>query len=453
MTVTLRAGFLARDLVNVRMAADGAGWRRVVKVGERASEIYRQPECFLACSGDHMKSFEERLRAESTDWVSEGLITTEQRGALLARHPETESGGGRFAAILGTVGGGLLLAGVCLLIGTNWQEIGDWVKIGGLVGLLVGAYVAGWKLKISPGHYPKIGEAFFMIGAGLFMAGIALVSQVFHLNARPPSGVLVWWLGIVAVPWLVRAKGAQVVSLFAFLTWMVMEFNLRGGWLELRPESRFSDDEMRFFAIMAALGMAVWLAGLALRGTKHEDFAGLHEKWGALIVCAGLYSLGFLKHAWKWHGGEVPVRLTPVLVVAALVALAAWGAWRASRREVVSLGGSFAFVLVPVGVVLLGANVGDGGWLWSACAWVGLFVLNVFMIRSGLENGREGWVNLGLGFIALNIVTRYFDLFGTMLQGGVFFLVSGVIVLVLGFYLERKRRGWLATIRAEKEVA
>jgi uncharacterized membrane protein len=172
-----------------------------------------------------------------------------------------------------------------------------------------------------------------------------------------------------------------------------------------------------------------------------------------MIVCTGLYALGFLKHAWEWHDGDAPVRLLPVLVVAAFVALAGLGAWRTSRREVVALGGSFVLALVPVGVVLLGANVGDGGWLWSACAWTGLFVLNVFMIRSGLANGREGWVNLGLGFIALNIVTRYFDLFGTMLEGGVFFLVSGVIVLVLGFYLERKRRGWLATMRAEKEVA
>ncbi|AKC82398.1 hypothetical protein IMCC26134_05705 [Verrucomicrobia bacterium IMCC26134] len=399
-----------------------------------------------------MKSFEERLRGESADWVSEGVITADQRGALLARHSDT-SAAGRFAAILGIIGGGLLLAGVCLLIGNNWQEIGDWAKIIGLVALLAGAYFAGWKLKIEPGRYPKTGDAFFMLGAGLFMAGIALVSQIFHLNSRPPSGVLLWWLGIVAVPWLVRAKGAQVVSLFALLAWLAMEFNLRGGWLELRPDTRFFDDEMRVFAMMTALGLAVWLAGLALRGTKHEDFSGLHEKWGAMIVCTGLYALGFLKHAWEWHDGDAPVRLLPVLVVAALVALAGWGAWRTSRREVVALGGSFVLALVPVGVVLLGASVGDGGWLWSACAWTGLFVLNVFMIRSGLANGREGWVNLGLGFIALNIVTRYFDLFGTMLEGGVFFLVSGVIVLVLGFYLERKRRGWLATMRAEKEVA
>ena len=38
-------------------------------------------------------------------------------------------------------------------------------------------------------------------GAWAFLLGIALVSQIFHLNSRLPNGVLLWWLGIVAVPW------------------------------------------------------------------------------------------------------------------------------------------------------------------------------------------------------------------------------------------------------------
>ncbi|MDF3058896.1 MAG: hypothetical protein K0R17_3111 [Rariglobus sp.] len=399
-----------------------------------------------------MKSFEERLRVESSDWVSEGLMTGEQRARLLARHPESP-GGGRFVAILAAVGGGLLLAGICLLISSNWQAIGDWVKIGGLVALLGGAYLAGWRLRISPGRYPKSGDAFFMLGAGLFMAGIALVSQVFHLNSRPATGVLAWWLGIVAVPWLVRSKGAQAVSLLAFLTWLGMEFAMHGSWLSLMPEGYYSESGIRLVAIMTVLGLGVWLAGLALRGSRHEAFASLHEKWGALLVCSGLYLLGFLRHIWEWRSENRPVEPAPAVIVAVLVAVAGWGAWRASRRELLSLSGWFMAALVPVCAVLAGWNPGDHGWLWSAWAWTALFVLNVFMIRTGLATGRESWVNLGLGFIAVNIVTRYFDLFGTMMEGGVFFVISGVIVLTLGIYLERKRRGWLATMRAEKEAA
>lgn len=398
-----------------------------------------------------MKSFEEQLRTESAGWVAAGLVNETQRSALLARHPEGE-GGGRFIAILGAVGGGLLLAGVCLLIGANWQEIGDWVKIGGMLTLLVGAYAAGWKLKVAPGRYPRIGDAFFVIGAGLFMAGIALVSQVFHLNSRPATGVLAWWLGIVAVPWLVRSKATQAVSLLAMLVWLGMEFGLRGSWLALLPPDAHHEDGMRLVAMLAVVGLSIWLSGLALRGTRHDDFAALHEKAGALLLCGGLYVLGFLRHVWGWREHIGPVQSGPVLLAGALVLAAAWGAWKSSRRDVAAMGAWFVLALVPMAAVLSGWHPGDAGWLWSALAWSGLFVLNVMMVRTGLATGRESWVNIGLGFIALNVITRYFDLFGTMMEGGIFFVISGVIVLTLGIYLERKRRGWLSRMRAGKEA-
>lgn len=394
-----------------------------------------------------MKSFEERLRIESEAWVGDGLMTSAQRAALLERHPE--QAGGRFIAILGMVGGGLLLAGVCLLISANWQEIGDWVKVGGLASLLVGAYAAGWWCKIEPGRFPKTGDAFFMLGSALFMAGIALVSQIFHLNARPATGVLAWWAGIAAVPWLVRSKGAQAVSLIALLVWLGMEFTARTGWLVLVPGAHYEDVGIRLVAIMTAIGLAVWLAGLAMWGTRYEVFASLHEKWGAALVCIGLYVLGFLRHVWEWRDADLVVSPTPVVLVGGMVAVAAWLARRASRREFLSLSPWFLAALVPVGAVLAGWNPGDHGWLWSAWSWTALFVLNVFMVRTGLATGRESWVNVGLAFIAVNIITRYFDLFGSMLQGGVFFVVSGLIVLALGIYVERKRRRWLAQMRKE----
>ena len=402
-----------------------------------------------------MTSFEQRLRQESAGWVQEGLVSGPQREALLARHPETESsGGGRFVAILGSVGGALLLAGVCLLISANWQEIGDWVKIGGLVALLVGAYGAGWWAKIAPGRYSKTGDAFFMLGAGLFMAGIALVSQIFHLNSRPASGVLIWWLGIVAIPWLVRSKGAQFVSLVAGLTWIGMEMGTHGSWLEIYSQSNgyHSGSELPFVGVYGLLGLALWLAGLGLRTTRHDDFAELHEKLGALLVCVALYLLGFARHQWEWRSQAEFMVLHPLLLAGVLILAGAIFAWRCSRKEVLSLLVWWVIALVPMVALSASIHLNDGGWLWSALAWAGLLVLNIGMIRTGLATGRAGWVNLGIGFIALNIITRYFDLFGTMLQGGIFFVVSGVIVLTLGIYLERKRRGWMAQMRAGKEV-
>ncbi|MEY2878722.1 MAG: hypothetical protein RLZZ15_1102, partial [Verrucomicrobiota bacterium] len=131
-----------------------------------------------------MKTLEETLGAWSADWVRDGLISEAQRAALIARHPVPEAGSTRFVAILATVGGLLFAVGVSLVIKSNWAALGDWTKIAGVVALMAGSYATGWKLKTGEGRYGKIGDAFLMCGGLLFLGGIALVSQVFHLNAR-----------------------------------------------------------------------------------------------------------------------------------------------------------------------------------------------------------------------------------------------------------------------------
>lgn len=427
-------------------------------------------------------SFENRLRQESTGWVAEGIITGTQREALLARHPatadvpadaphatapataetaaESHRSNNRFVAILGMIGGALLLTGICLVISSNWQAIGDWTKIGGLIALLIGSYAAGWRLGIAPGNFPRTGDACFMLGAGLLLAGIALVSQIFHLNSRPPNGVLVWWIGIAAVPWLVRSVGAQFLSLAAGLLWLGMEMAQPDSWLSAVTEHFRYYDEQLFFvfaAVYLLLGLTIWLAGIALRGSRRADFSGMHEKWGALLVCAGLYAFGFIRHSWRSYrndtDGLIRIAPVPMIVVIALLLLAGWLAWRArSERKTLRVlaPGLFASALIG-GFMGIGLPC-DAGWLWalSVIASAVLFVLNILMIRAGLVGGRAGWVNLGIAFIALNIITRYIDLFGTMLRGGLFFIVTGILVIALGIFLERKRRAWIATVRANK---
>jgi uncharacterized membrane protein len=394
---------------------------------------------------------EEKLAEWSAAWVADGLVTADQRGAILARHPVPEGGAGanRFLAILATIGGSLLLVGVSLIIKANWEDIGDWFKIGGLVALLLGTYTLGWRFKISPGHYPKVGDACLMVAAGCFLLGIALVSQIYHIDSRPANGVLLWWAGIVVLPWLTRAKGMQFVSVVAGLTWFGMELASKDSWLSIWSDGS-REDAYIFAAIGVLIGIAVLLFGLGLRNGRREYFAGLHEKIGLLVACWSLYVLGFTwsVDSWRMHSmGSVP--LGPLAAVFVLAAAATGWAWLRNYRELKVLAWSLLPPLVPVLAHLLGIELLDSGWLWGGLSCLTLFVLNIGMIRTGLATGRESWINLGMGFIALNIVTRYFLLFGTMLQGGVFFIVTGLLIIGLGWYLERKRRSLVGTVRKE----
>ncbi len=397
-----------------------------------------------------MKSFEHRLREESDAWVRDGLISVDQRAAVLARYPDSPAEGSRYLAILALIGGALFIIGVSLVIKSNWEALGDWTKILGLVALLICCHLAGWGCKVTPGRYPRLGDAFFMAGAVCFLLGIALVSQIFHLNSRPANGVLLWWVGIAALPWLVRAKGMQFVSVVGLTTWLFMEMAAQDSWIRLCALQRGGDTFIIFSATAYLIGVAWYGFGAALRPTTRVDFAGLHETVGLVLASASLYLVGFSWSAHHWtrftppEVEHVPVALLVLLAAGSL----AYGGWR-HRSDLRGLAWGFLAGALPILAVLLGLNLADGGWLVGGLACVALFVLNLGMVRVGAATGRESWINLGIVGIAVNIITRYFLLFGTLIEGGLFFIVSGILVLGLGYYLERERRRLVRTAREE----
>jgi uncharacterized membrane protein len=58
-------------------------------------------------------------------------------------------------------------------------------------------------------------------------------------------------------------------------------------------------------------------------------------------------------------------------------------------------------------------------------------------------------VNWGVVFIGVHALTRYFDLFGTMLQTSLLFFLTGAFVLALGWVLEKFRRRMTAQAAAQ----
>ncbi|HWL17787.1 MAG TPA: DUF2157 domain-containing protein [Opitutus sp.] len=398
-----------------------------------------------------MKSFEQKLAELSPVWVREGLITDEQRERLLARHPAEIGGGGRFVAILATFGGIMVAAGLALVIASHWQAIADGWKIAGLIALLVGTHLTGWRLRIAPASFPRTGEVFFMIGCVMFLLGIALVSQIYHLNSRPATGVMIWWLGIAGLPWIVRVKSAQLVSLVGLLIWLGMEAAANDSWFCLRTEASGHGAERLHGVAFFFLGATLALSGLALRRSAYARFASLHELLGLLVANAALFFLSFSwsRNLW-WNASAVAPRPMPfVVLLVVLGAIAVW-AWRWNRPDVARIGGWLALGLVPACGFLFAVNDPAARWWWGAAASVALFFLNVGMVRAGLASGRESWINLGVAFVALNVFARYVDLFASMLEGGLFFVITGLIVLGLGVYLERKRRALVARAREAK---
>ena len=379
-----------------------------------------------------------------------GLITDEQRQNIIA-HYDLKEEDGKFLAIVSMIGAVLITAGIILLISANWNAIPRGLKIAMGVALMLGAHGAGWWLREVHGKYRKTGEALHLVGAGLFLANIALLGQIYNLSSRLPNAFLLWWAGLAALPWILRSKALHILSLLAFGLWFGLEVNERSSWFF------FGNDENQIL-LYALIGLIYLGAGYALRGTRYAEFAGPTEKLGLLgFLCfASALTWGIFGQGYHRDGNQpmVAAWIFPALCALALAGCACGVStlmnltrqWR--WTWVLSLAGAVA--LLAGQMYLAPAQHWNHGWHDFGYHWiaaVALFVFCLLQIQVGIQERAPFMVNLGVAFIALDIITTYIRLIGSMERTGVMFLISGVFLIVFGIYLEKKRRRLMAQMK------
>jgi uncharacterized membrane protein len=302
------------------------------------------------------------------------------------------------------------------------------------------------------GKYRKTGEALHWIGSCLFLANIALIGQIYNIVSRPPNAFLLWWIGIAALPWLLRSKAQHVLLLLAFGIWFGFEVNERGGLIYCE-----SDRQVLLYAL---LGLVYLGAGYCLRRTPFSEFAGVTEKLGLLAFLIFVYPLTW-KDFFSWENSEIRQWFFPALGLFALLPLAA------GIRNLRALTSQWRWTWFAalLGMMVFMATVWFGCWQldhaggsrylywgesWSYLAGtLALFVFCLLQIQVGIQERSPFLVNLGVVFIALDIIAAYCDLFGSMARTGVMFLISGVFLIVFGVYLEKKRRALMKQIKSQ----
>lgn len=165
---------------------------------------------------------------------------------------------------------------------------------------------------------------------------------------------------------------------------------------------------------------------------------------GALLVGAGVFS--FI--AANWEGMTKPVKVdarsqrsvsnVEALAIILLVVLFAVIPLLPSQRLFIQSGGGRSFQ-----VDLTGAGV----W-WAILFNVLVFVQLLGLIFSGYAR-REGWlINVGALFLFLLIAVKYFDWFFAFLDKSVFFVGAGILLLAVGWLMEKGRRYVISSIDA-----
>ena len=386
-----------------------------------------------------------------------GLINDEQRDKIIEHFNLKEDGGNKFLAIVTIIGAVLITSGMILLISAHWNEIPRGAKIATGILLMLGAHGGGWWLRESHGKYRKTGEALHLIGSGLFLANIALIGQIYNIVSRPPNAFLLWWVGIAALPCLLRSKAQHILLLLAFGFWFGLEVNERGSWF-------YAGDDQRQVLLYSLLGLVYTGSGWVLRRGAFADFAGVTEKFGLLAFLVFFYPLTWKEFFGGWNNSEVHERYLPVLGLVALLALASG----VKNLRALTAQWRWTWFAAQLGMMIFMATVWYGLWQnysagdpryyhwgqsWTyLIASLALFVFCLLQIQVGLQQRSPFLVNLGVVFIALDILAAYLDLFGSMARTGVMFLISGIFLIVFGVYLEKKRRRLMKRLKTSNPM-
>lgn len=380
-----------------------------------------------------------------------GFINEAQEHAIV-EHFRLDQESNRFLTIVGIIGAILVSAGIILLIASNWNDIPRMLKLGVGLALLLGCHGGGWALGRS-GQHPVVAEVLHLIGSGLFLANIALVGQIYNLSSRPPNAILLWLAGVAPLAWILRSKAQHILALTIFGVWLGLELNQRDSWLYFAGEGRQ-------FMVYALLGTLFAALGLLLGQSKFPEFGPPTEKFGLLATHIASYplTLGVF-----YGSAEIAPAAWAITGTLTAVTLGLWVFAGPRLGAIPDRQWRWVWTAAQIGLVGLtwfGLTLRGRYESWETHRLVGphwiavpaLFCFCLLQAQVGLIRRSKWLVNLAMVFIGLHIVTAYFQLFGSMQTTGMMFVVTGIFLIGLAVYLERKRRSLLRRFAASEPI-
>jgi uncharacterized membrane protein len=418
--------------------------------------------------------FHKRLDGLLKTAIERKLLPAETADALrsLAKEQVREGGALTLASVLGWLGGGAVFLGIILLIGANWEGIPDFVKIAGFLVLLGGSHAVGFWITKAGLPYGRTAASFHFIGGGLFLAGIGLVAQIYHLSGRPPNAVLLWLVSLIPLVVLLRSASLTLMSVFAFVVWIHMEAVQSGSPLRMQET----------FALHLLIELGIGVAFVGFSAALKEWDAGVAtvlRGCGVLMLFYSIYTLGFYRyfcgeHGWYGRHGEGTALLPWTVLLVGGLGLAAGARKMAPEspwlrlRLLILLGATLVVGAAVAGVELGAISQGErlqqaefgwwrhftvAGWSLTVLAWALWFLIGLWCIAWGAKADRKGFVNIGVLAVGGGIITRFFDLIGSLAETGTLFLVGGVVLLGTAFGMEKWRRRIVKQMETGKAAA
>lgn len=420
------------------------------------------------------------LQHEVAHWRVEGLVDDALAQRILARYPSAaERGWGRI--IFSAIGAVLIGFGVILFFAYNWQDIPKTAKLALVFGAIAAAHGGAMTLAGRADAKRGLVESLHALGTMLFGAGIWLVAQIYHIDEHYPNAFLIWSLGALALAWALPSLVQALLALFLIAFWAGVElFGFRApmhaapllvalgvlplawwrrstmllwcalavlfcvtafavGWIELRA----------LVPLLFMMGTAAVVAAAAAPATAFPAAQGPLHSLGLLVVLGCGYALSFRDMAGMLgHVDLAKPGLAAYFVAAAAALLGSLSVaavmFARGGRPPVDAYRRWQLVLIGIGLMIalicMFSPSKIGGWTIALPFNAIVLGLAALLILEGSEHLRPWQVGAGCLIFALVTVSRYTDLFSSLLVRAAVFVALGAGLFLVGNFYTRQRR-------------
>ncbi|MBC2858684.1 DUF2157 domain-containing protein [Stappia sp. 28M-7] len=292
-------------------------------------------------------SYLKQLEADLARWSAKGWIGADGLAQIRAEIGQAPSGWSRLPALFAGIGTICLALAVAAFVAANWEVIPRPVKLTGIAVLLLAAH--GFAAAMASRGQRLVADLATMFATLVFVSGLALVGQIYHLPSDWAGGALLVAIGALAAAWLCGSRSSLMVAAVASIAWLL--------WIGDPPRPTLAE-------VVTALALLAACLGHVVRMTS---FAG---RWLVLLLLTAVYA--WLFAAWldiNYLLSSSEMEFSILLVGAAFGALLlVWGHLLSGDEaqgddgsgDVSALARSAASfgVMVLVGIVLLTLIIG-----------------------------------------------------------------------------------------------
>lgn len=427
-----------------------------------------------------MSNHHRWLKQQIAQWRAERLVDDALAQRILARYPETaERGWGRI--IFSALGAVLVGLGVILFFAYNWQAIPKVARLALVFGALAAAHGSALAVARRTDANRALIEGLHALGTMLFGAGIWLVAQIYHIDEHYPNAFLIWSLGALALAWAMPSLVQALLALFLISFWAgveVFQFHapmhgapllvvlgvLPLAWWRRSPALLFCAlvvlfvvtafaagwiDAKALVPMLFLMGAAAIVGSVAAPATAFAAAEGPLRSIGSLVVLGCGYALSF--RGMTSALGQVNFTKPGVAIyfsaagaallgaIAAAVMLLARGGFAAidtyRRWQLALIGVGLAIVLVCVF-----SHSRIDGWAIALPFNVIVLGLAALLILEGSARLQPRQVGAGCLVFAMVTVSRYTDLFSSLLARSAVFVALGAGLFLVGNFYARQRR-------------